>query len=1030
MDTFYMSDFILHCLYELHDRDVLKNVMKLWERSGIHIHWTLKGIDCQVVMYCLQYSTHISNMELRCSAENLKALHSALCRCNKLWLYFNYMSDTDVDLLISALGRKKNINNLIIEDGDLSDESLQKILKTLNEQQSVGNIRLSVRTITYTNADLTMNFLIKDMVGKEFSICIASHADNREQSLCSEFTMESKKNSFWLTVGHTEEDRSKILKKHSAHYYQALSKISFALSDLSIISAVDWREFLEICHHLRRFSDVKDADFNENVDLLLSYLKSVPGLVEVDVRTEHLTEIWTSRILSFFHANPKISHITFHVSNTMISDVERVCSSFSASRKPYMPYKMHDSEKDNPFLLLSMDSWAYHVNRSSEEPISSHPCDKPALVKLNLSVPPLEGSSVTWEKLFRKIYRIIQLTEKSPELDESVDSLLVFLHSVPGLMEIKLWLTSLNEIWAAGLIALFMSCSSLLHLQLKTSLSLVDDAESLVMVRQDGMRLSVGCNHVNYIDGFDISFFETPVHKVLPCITIRVTDESENRNTDWTRFFHNYNQLKVLTEYCLEYDERVADLLSVLRSLSGLKDLDLVFRFMTIDGASRALDLLQTNPSLRTVNFLAIRLQGMNPDLNSQLFSFHRTSESEEDSDSDRLNGFGIQTSGQEESDEESSSSSLSDYINDIRDFDELGNTEHLCSSEILSSELRVHKMTCDSDNASENWRVVLKSIASGLNTKSPLTYMTLTLSETSGDTSSDWRTFLVAYNQCKGISIGGSRFNECIDALLLSFYSLSGLIQLHMSTDSLTENWAPKIFSLCYAYYSLQNICLRVDYDRRYSDLNVCSSLNITKNIKDSMVTVDIQAAHKTIRTIPSCISFTLPCLTILKVDGHELLETLDLLKGLEENCEEQEEYLGDLMSILLSVPGLQRVTLNIGNLTENWVRRILSLAEVCPDLQEIKCHCIEGSGLVLEENVGILQSSPMDSDCMIIITGVKFGKGSDMSNNITMVTSSASSCNEKVKLTFCKNTLSTVVLIDTNESEEDEIYECRYIY
>lgn len=55
-----------------------------------------------------------------------------------------------------------------MEDGDLSDESLQKILATLREQQSVGNIRLSVKTITYTNADIIVNFLIKDMMEKEF----------------------------------------------------------------------------------------------------------------------------------------------------------------------------------------------------------------------------------------------------------------------------------------------------------------------------------------------------------------------------------------------------------------------------------------------------------------------------------------------------------------------------------------------------------------------------------------------------------------------------------------------------------------------------------------------------------------------------------------------------------------------------------------------------------------------------------------------------------------------------------------------
>ncbi|XP_050993000.1 NACHT, LRR and PYD domains-containing protein 1 homolog [Labeo rohita] len=85
MDAFYMNDFILHCLYELHDRDILKKVMKLWECSGIKIHWSLKGVDCQVVMYCLQYSSRIMSMEVKCNAKDLKMLHPALCRCTTLW---------------------------------------------------------------------------------------------------------------------------------------------------------------------------------------------------------------------------------------------------------------------------------------------------------------------------------------------------------------------------------------------------------------------------------------------------------------------------------------------------------------------------------------------------------------------------------------------------------------------------------------------------------------------------------------------------------------------------------------------------------------------------------------------------------------------------------------------------------------------------------------------------------------------------------------------------------------------------------
>ncbi len=85
MNAFYMNDFILYCLYELHDRDILKNAMKLWERSGIKIHWALKGVDCQAVMYCLQYSSRIMSMEVKCNAKDLKMLHPALCRCTTLW---------------------------------------------------------------------------------------------------------------------------------------------------------------------------------------------------------------------------------------------------------------------------------------------------------------------------------------------------------------------------------------------------------------------------------------------------------------------------------------------------------------------------------------------------------------------------------------------------------------------------------------------------------------------------------------------------------------------------------------------------------------------------------------------------------------------------------------------------------------------------------------------------------------------------------------------------------------------------------
>lgn len=57
------------------------------------------------------------------------------------------------------------------------------------------------------------------------------------------------------------------------------------------------------------FIPSKNTEFGVNVDALLSFLSCVPGLTEVDIHSEYLTDIWTSRIMSYLQINPKISHI-------------------------------------------------------------------------------------------------------------------------------------------------------------------------------------------------------------------------------------------------------------------------------------------------------------------------------------------------------------------------------------------------------------------------------------------------------------------------------------------------------------------------------------------------------------------------------------------------------------------------------------------------------------------------------------------------------------------------------------------------
>ncbi|XP_073786714.1 uncharacterized protein isoform X1 [Danio rerio] len=994
MDTRYMSDFILHCLYELHDSDTLKEVMKLWERSGIDIHWSLRAIDCQVVMYCLQDTSRIVSMEVKCKAKDLKVLHPALYKCTNLWLRVDSMSNSDVDFLTSALRKKKDVGYLTMEDGDLSDESLLKILKTLSGQTSVGNIRLALRSISESNVDLTMNFLIKEMMGRSFSVCIGSQVENTETSLCSEFTIAHSKKSFWFTIGHSEGHPS---EKHGC--YQGFSKISFALCPLS---EIPMNGFLKTSNNLRCFSDVNNTEFGVNVDSLVSFLSCVPGLTEVDMHSEYLTDIWASRILSFLQVNPKISHIKFFVSNLIIRDEGRVCSTFSVFRKPFVPYKMHDSEMKNPSLTLSMDRWAYdYASASSGGVVHSHGEDKAALVKLMLSFPPLKDATVNWEDLFKRLYQIIQFTEKCPEFDEYTDSLLMFLHSIPGLKEVKVWLNNLIESWAAGLFSLFLSCSSLLHMQLKTSMSLVDDVESLGLLREDDeVRLSVGCNHLNYIDNCDIDLFKPPEHKVLPCIALTVTDEPENANADWRRFFQAYNQLKDLTECSPEYDESVSDLLSILHSVSGLKKVDLSFRLMTVDGASRVLDLIQINPSLNTLSFLTSELPESNKvnikmDYRNEFASINKTSE--EDSDSERSNEFRFSSAREisDDSDEDSLSSSLSDCSNEINDSAELDSIE-----QIHGLEIRMWKTVSGQSS------VFLKCSGSSPGTQSLLSRIELTLSKNMGKANSNWESFLQAYNKCKGISASSPAFDESVDVLLASLHTVSGLKKLQLTTDSLTEKWPPKIFRLCHMCPSLHHICLQVEHDKKYSLLNASSSLSVTRNTTDSVCTIAIHLPRDAMTEIsPSFLSFTFPCSEISKLDAQYLFETLGFLKGLDESYEEHEGLVGNLISAMLFVPGLQRVEFKISNLTESWVSRILSLLEFCPGLQEIRFNCIESNGLMLEDVVRILQSSQMNSECRIIIKGMKCSKASS---------------DGKVNVTFCRDPLSKLLTIHNIKPED----------
>ncbi|XP_058650152.1 NACHT, LRR and PYD domains-containing protein 1 homolog isoform X2 [Onychostoma macrolepis] len=105
--------FILHCLYELHEKSFVGKVL-----DGLFLidlsNTPLKMADCWVLKYCLKCCEHIRNLKLHVTSDNLKMLQPELSRCKELWLMMDHISD-DVVCLITAAGEGKILHKLIIK---------------------------------------------------------------------------------------------------------------------------------------------------------------------------------------------------------------------------------------------------------------------------------------------------------------------------------------------------------------------------------------------------------------------------------------------------------------------------------------------------------------------------------------------------------------------------------------------------------------------------------------------------------------------------------------------------------------------------------------------------------------------------------------------------------------------------------------------------------------------------------------------------------------------------------------------------
>ncbi|KAK2900609.1 hypothetical protein Q8A67_008724 [Cirrhinus molitorella] len=139
--NFSFLPFILHCLYELHEKEFVQKAMEAWQE--LDMSWNpLSRTDCWALLYCLDCCPHFRNLKLNFAAEELKMLQPVLCRTPELEL----------------------------NSSCLSDESVLQVLNALPKQKIVGGLQIVVKSITADTAHIHTDFLQSKGKWEEISL--------------------------------------------------------------------------------------------------------------------------------------------------------------------------------------------------------------------------------------------------------------------------------------------------------------------------------------------------------------------------------------------------------------------------------------------------------------------------------------------------------------------------------------------------------------------------------------------------------------------------------------------------------------------------------------------------------------------------------------------------------------------------------------------------------------------------------------------------------------------------------------------
>ncbi|XP_030629224.1 uncharacterized protein LOC115811245 [Chanos chanos] len=554
--------------------------------------------------------------------------------------------------------------------------------------------------------------------------------------------------------------------------------------------------------------------------------------------------------------------------------------------------------------------------------------------------------------------------QKSVLSDQGVQQILNSLNKQKSVHELHLIVKTITTNTAVMIIEFFQSKPNMRCISVEVN----EDSDfrpnlslSVSEIRDRDLRVHI--DHVRRTTSSEIdesSVISRPRTKAPLSVTSFTCPHSEISNINWTTFTQIIYGENVSREKYTDLDEQFDALLSFLSSVPGLESVHLYVNRLTESWAAMILSLIQTCPSLCDI---FVTVKGQNDEsLCSLLRMFvtdgdfrllleddrwkFRSSEISRPQTEPSLSEISLTCphSG-------TSNVNWTTFIQIIygvkisreryTDLDE--QFDALLS--FLSSVPGLESVHLNVNSLTESCAVRILFL---IKTCPSLCDILWTCTKTSDQCTRNEDCNLKVKLQLCGESFDSTESDEQLDGLLSFLSSVSGLKELVLNVNSLTQSWAARILSLIQTCPSLQDIRY-TDLDEQFDAL-LCflSSVSGLERVHLNVNSLTESCAVRILFLIQTC-----PSLQDIRLEvgsnSDEGLCSLLIVSVTNGDFRSPElglrDQLDSLLSFLNFVPGLKRVDLDVDSLTESWATRILSLIQTCPSLQDIRWTCTETS-------------------------------------------------------------------------------------